>query len=153
VSLATLDPAISALTYRVSQTERKIEEVELLIGQTSESLRNLRHELAAGRVMIKAENEKSSRAVMAGVLDERDICVPEELKIKPARRVRGKRKSGGGNRTATITAKRWALWRLQREQGYTFQQIARAWRCNHATIVSASNNGFIPYRKNGKAKR
>ena len=42
-----IDPAISALTYRVSQTERKNEELELLCKQTAESLRQLRQELVS----------------------------------------------------------------------------------------------------------
>jgi hypothetical protein len=141
----TIDPAISSLTYRVSQAERKQEETQLLLAQTAESLRTLRQELAVGRLMLKKDNEQRAGAVLAGVLDEHDIVVPPELRISPPKQKRGCRRSGGGNRTATVTAKRWALWRLQREQGYSFQQIARAWKCNHSTIVNASERKFKPY--------
>ena len=119
-----VDPAISALTYRVNLAERKNEELELLCKQTAESLRQLRQELAAGRVAIRENSEKEAKAVLAGVLDERDIVVPAELRIKPSKIKRGERRTGGGNRTSTTTAKRWTLWKVQREQGYTFQQIA-----------------------------
>ena len=141
-----IDPAISALTYRVSQTERRNEELELLCKQTAESLRQLRQELAANRVTIREDNQRQASAALAGVLDERDIVVPKELRIKPAKVRRGERRSGGGNRTSTTTAKRWALWKLQREQGYTFQQIARAWGCNHTAVVHASKQDFTPYK-------
>ncbi|NDG03428.1 MAG: hypothetical protein EB119_09620, partial [Synechococcaceae bacterium WBB_34_004] len=109
-----IDPAISALTYRVNLAERKNEELELLCKQTAESLRQLRQELSAGRILLREESEKQVKAVLAGVLDERDIVVPAELRIKPAKVKRGERRSGGGNRTSTTTAKRWALWKLQR---------------------------------------
>lgn len=145
-----IDPAISALTYRVNQVERKNEEMELLCRQTAESLRLLRQELAAGRVMRKEEMEQASKAVLAGVLDEKDIVVPPELRIRPAKRTKGARRSGGGNRNSTTTAKRWALWKLQRQQGYTFQQIARAWGCNHTAVVHASHNEFRPYKQAGR---
>ena len=141
-----IDPAISALTYRVNMAERKNEELELLCKQTAESLRQLRQELAAGRVAIRENSEKQAKAVLAGVLDERDIVVPAELRIKPSKIKRGGRRSGGSNRTSTTTAKRWALWKLQREQGYTFQQIARAWGCNHTSVVHASRHDFKPYK-------
>ncbi|NBW22579.1 MAG: hypothetical protein EBR82_83000, partial [Caulobacteraceae bacterium] len=75
-----VDPAISALTYRVNLAERKNEELELLCKQTAESLRQLRQELAAGRVAIRENSEKEAKAVLAGVLDERDIVVPAELR-------------------------------------------------------------------------
>jgi len=143
----TIDPAISSLTYRVSQAERKHEQTEMLAKQTAESLRQLRQELAVGRLMLKKENEKQAGTVLAGILDEHDIVVPPELRIKPSKQRRGERRSGGGNRTATATAKRWALWRLQREQGYTFQQIARAWKCNHTAVVHAESQNFNPYKK------
>ena len=141
-----IDPAISALTYRVNLAERKNEELELFCKQTAESLRQLRQELSAGRILLREESEKKVKAVLAGVLDERDIVVPKELRIKPAKVRRGERRSGGGNRTSTTTAKRWALWKLQREQGYTFQQIARAWGCNHTAVVHASKHDFTPYK-------
>ena len=148
-----IDPAISALTYRVSQTERKNEELELLCKQTAESLRQLRQELAANRVTIREDNQRQASAALAGVLDERDIVVPKELRIRPSRIKRGGRRSGGGNRTSQVTAKRWTLWKVQREQGYTFQQIARAWGCNHTAVVHAAMHGFSPYAKRMKGKR
>ena len=141
-----LDPAISALTYRVATLERKNEELEALCKQAAEGMRKIRQELAVGRMMVKESNEAMAKEALVGVLDEADIAVPEELLIRPARRKRGTRKSGGGNRNATVTAKRWALWKLQREQGYTYQQIARAWRCNHSAVTHAESQGFKPYQ-------
>ena len=63
-----IDPAISALTYRASQLERKNEELELLCKQTAESLRQLRQELAANRVTIREDNQRQASAALAGVL-------------------------------------------------------------------------------------
>jgi len=148
-----IDPAISTLTYRVATVERKNEELEAALKQTAESLRQLRQELAVGRVLIKEDNQAKAKAVLAGVLDEADIVVPKELRIRPAKRKQGMRHSGGGNRTSTVTAKRWALWKLQREQGYTYQQIARAWGCNHTAVTHAASKNFKPYKNYGRGRR
>ena len=137
-----IDPAISALTYLVSQTERKNEELELLCKQTAESLRQLRQELAANRVTIREDNQKQADAVLAGILDWKDLAVPPELMIGKTVKRRNKRRSAGTNRTAAVVAKRWALWKVQRSQGYTFQQIAKAWGCNHSSVVNAEKHKF-----------
>ena len=137
-----IDPAISALTYRVSQTERKNEELELLCRQTAESLRQLRQELAANRVAMREDNHRQAAAVAAGILDWKDLAVPPELVIGKTPKRRNKRRAAGTNRTAAVVAKRWALWKLQRAQGYTFQQIAKAWGCNHSSVVNAEKNKF-----------
>lgn len=148
-----IDPAISTLTYRVAQAERKNEELELQLKQTVESLRQLRMELATGRALIRQQNEEQAKTVIAGILDEADIVVPEELKIRPSFKKRGKRRTGGGNRRMAIAQKRWALWRIQREQGYTFQQIARAWGCNHTAVCHAAKHNWQPYQGYQGGKR
>ena len=53
------------------------------------------------------------------------------------------RMSGSGrNRKAAVVAKRWALWKSQRAQGYTVEQIAKAWGCNHSSISNAERHKF-----------
>ena len=150
--LDNTEQAIGTLTYRISQLERKLEEQIIPEArQTNESLRQLRQQLAANRIAIREDNQKTAAAVTAGILDWKDIAVPPELMIGKSTRRRGKRRTAGTNRTAAVVAKRWALWKVQREQGYTLQQIARAWGCNHSSVVNAEKNkfraGYIGRRK------
>ena len=140
--LTEMDPAVSALTYRVSTLERKLEESLADFRQTAESLRRLRQELAASRISLREDNDKAAKAITAGILDWHDIAVPKELMIGKSRKRRGKRRTAGTNRCASTVQARWSLWRAQREAGYTLQQIARAWGCNHSSIVNAEKNKF-----------
>jgi len=143
-----LDPteqAIGTLTYRISQLERRINEtIEPEMKQTGKSLLALRQELAAGRILFKEEGRKDAAAVVAGMRSWRDIVVPPELMIGKTTKRRGLKRSGGRNRTASVVAKRWALWKAQRAAGYTFMEISQAWGCNHSSIVNAAKCGFQP---------
>ena len=137
-----MEQAISTLTYRVSQLERRAEAAEAMAKQTQATLHALNHELAVGRGGIADINQKMSDAVMKAFLDEKDIAVPNDLRITKAKRTPGKKRfAGGGNRETHIVKRRWALWRAQIKMGYTPQQIARAWGCNRTTINNAMKVG------------
>lgn len=42
-----------------------------------------------------------------------------------------------------VSAARWEAWRrLHVDQGFGFSPIARAWGCNHASIIYARDNGW-----------
>ena len=145
--LNELDPVTSALTYRVSQLERRInDEILPAVKEMTQALATMRQNAAVARMELKRRNVQEAEVLAGSILSWRDISVPAELKIAKSKIGKGQRRGSGRNRTAAVVAKRWALWKLQREQGYTFQQIARAWGCNHTAVVHASKHDFTPYK-------
>jgi hypothetical protein len=137
-----MDPAISTLTYRISQTERRIEELQDAIKGASEMIQAMSHGLAVARGEIAKGNRKAVQGVVNCLLNEKDIIVPEQLKITKAKRGRGKRIGGGGNRIPEVVSKRWAMWKAQMAMGYTSHQIARAWGCCRTTVENAKYAKF-----------
>jgi hypothetical protein len=122
------------LTDRISGTEGNIRMLEARLVAAVQSIQQLRHEITIGRIERTKSNEMAAERIVAGIRDEKELVVPESLKIAKPRMVKGKRKSGGGNRTKQMVLKRWGLWRIQYEQGYTTRQIANAWKCNRKSI-------------------
>jgi hypothetical protein len=142
----TLQQALPALNYRITQLEQKLEarptsELEAKLAQLERTMANLRAEIMAGRQALSEGNMDKQKNVLTAMLDESDILVPKELRIRNT----GRGRPGGGNRQAKILAKRWALWKIQREQGFTFQEIARAWGCNHTSVCHAASKDWKPY--------
>ena len=118
------------LTSRIKAVEENNHILEKRLVAAVQTIQQLRHEINLGRIVRTKENYEAAQRIVAGILDEREIVVPPELSIaKPKMRV-GKRKSGGGNRTKDMVLKRWGLWKIQYDQGYTTRQIAKAWKCN-----------------------
>jgi len=142
----TLEQALPALNYRISQLEQQVaakggNDLDGRLAQLERTMANLRAEIMAGKAALAEDSNSKQNSILAGMLDERDILVPKELRIKSS----GRGRPGGGNRRTAILAKRWALWRIQREQGYTFQEIARAWGCNHTSVCHAASRNWKPY--------
>ena len=142
----TLQQALPALNYRISQLEQKVEarphhELEAKLAQLERTMANLRAEIMAGKQALSEGNMNQQKNVLTAMLDEGDILVPKELRIRNT----GRGRPGGGNRRTGILAKRWALWKIQREQGFTFQEIARAWGCNHTSVCHAASKNWKPY--------
>jgi hypothetical protein len=130
----TQEVAAQVLTDRVGTTENNIRVLEARLVAAVQSIQQLRHEITIGRIERTKSNETAAERIVAGIRDEKELVVPESLKIAKPRMVKGKRKSGGGNRTKQVVLKRWGLWRIQYEQGYTTRQIANAWKCNRKSI-------------------
>ena len=133
----TQEVAAQVLTDRVGTTENNIRVLEARLVAAVQSIQQLRHEITIGRIERTKSNETAAERIVAGIRDEKELVVPESLKIAKPRMVKGKRKSGGGNRTKQMVMKRWGLWRIQYEQGYTTRQIANAWKCNRKSIDHA----------------
>ena len=122
------------LTDRIATTESNIKVLEARVVAAIQSIQAMRHEITIGRIERTKINGQAADKILVGLRDEREIVVPPQLAITKANISKGKRKSGGGNRTKEIVLKRWGLWRIQYEQGYTISQIARAWKCNPKSI-------------------
>ena len=130
------------IAERVGEAESNIRMLEARLVAAVQSIQQLRHEITLGRIERTKSNEAAAERIVAGVRDERELIVPDSLKITRPKMAKGKKKSGGGNRTPGVVAKRWGLWRIQYQQGYTAQQIARAWKCNRSAIEYARDNGW-----------
>jgi hypothetical protein len=130
------------LSDRVGTTENNIRVLEARLVAAVQSIQQLRHEITLGRIERTKSNQTAAERIVAGIRDEKELVVPESLKIAKPRMVKGNRKSGGGNRTKQMVLKRWGLWRIQYEQGYTTRQIANAWKCNRKSIDYAREHNW-----------
>ena len=138
----THQEATQVLAERLSSTEGTVKTLEARLVAAVQSIQQLRHEITLGRVERTRKNRGIAERVVAGIRDEREIVVPPRLAITRPKMKKGARRSGGGNRTPDVVAKRWGLWRIQYQQGYTTHQIARAWGCNRSTIEYARDKGW-----------
>ena len=138
----TQEAVAQVLTDRVSATETNIKVLEARLVAAVQTIQQMRHEISIGRIERTKANENDAARVVAGIRDEREIVVPEALKIAKPKIRKGKMKSGGGNRTRQMVLKRWGLWRIQYEQGYTTRQIASAWKCNRSSIDYAREHNW-----------
>ena len=138
----TQEAVAQVLTDRVSATETNIKVLEARLVAAVQTIQQMRHEISIGRIERTKANENDAARVVAGIRDEREIVVPESLKIAKPKIRKGKMKSGGGNRTRQMVLKRWGLWRIQYEQGYTTRQIASAWKCNRSSIDYAREHNW-----------
>jgi hypothetical protein len=122
------------LADRIKALEDNSHLLEKRLVAAVQTIQRLRHEITIGRLERVGSDKTEAERIVAGIRDERDIVVPPQLQITKPNRNPGKRKCGGGNRTRDIVLKRWGLWRIQYEQGYTTRQIANAWKCNRKSI-------------------
>ena len=130
------------LSDRVGTTENNIRVLEARLVAAVQSIQQLRHEITLGRIERTKSNQTAAERIVAGIRDEKELVVPDSLKIAKPRMIKGNRKSGGGNRTRQMVLKRWGLWRIQYEQGYTTRQIANAWKCNRKSIDYAREHNW-----------
>lgn len=138
----TQEAVAQVLTDRVSTTETNIKVLEARLVAAVQTIQQMRHEISIGRIERTKANEKAAERIVAGIRDEREIVVPEALKIAKPKIRKGNMRSGGGNRTRQMVLKRWGLWRIQYEQGYTTRQIASAWKCNRSSIDYAREHNW-----------
>jgi hypothetical protein len=138
----TQEVAAQVLTDRINSTENNIRVLEARLVAAVQTIQQLRHEITLGRIERTRKNRGIAEKLVAGIRDEREIVVPPALAITRPKLKKGKRRTSGGNRTSAIVAKRWGLWKIQYQQGYTTHQIARAWGCNRSTIEYARDKGW-----------
>ena len=135
------------LTDRIKALEDNGHLLEKRLVAAVQTIQRLRHDISVGRIERVRSNQSAAAIAVANILDERDIVVPKELSVIPSRIKPGNKRSGARNRTHEIVAKRWGLWKIQHEQGYTTHQIARAWKCNRSSVEYARDKGFVAGRK------
>jgi len=135
------------LTDRIKALEDNSHLLEKRLVAAVQTIQRLRHDITVGRIERRRSNLHAAEIAVANILDEREIVVPKELAVIPSKIKPGQKRSGARNRTHDIVSKRWGLWKIQHEQGYTTHQIARAWKCNRSTIEYARDKGFVAGRK------
>ena len=138
----THEAVTQVLSDRIASNEGNIKMLEARLVAAVQTIQQLRHEISIGIIERTKKNRKTAEQLVVGIRDEREIVVPDKLRISSPKRTKGKRKAGGGNRSKDIVNRRWALWKIQYEQGYTTSQIAKAWKCNRETIDYAKKRNW-----------
>jgi len=139
----TQEAIAQVLAERVSTTETNIKVLEARLVAAVQTIQQMRHEISIGRIERTRSNRDSADKIVAGIRDEKEIVVPPELMVRKSKRV---------NREPGFVTKRWGLWKVQYEAGYTVHQIARAWKCCRTTVEHARDMGFMPRYDSRKAK-
>lgn len=135
--------AMMVLAERIKSVEENNRLLEMRIVAAIQTIQKLRHDITIGRVERTKANGEKAEKIVAGILDESEIVVPPQLAILPSKIKPGGRKTGARNRKADIVSKRWGLWKIQYEAGYTTHQIARAWRCCRTSVEYAKKKNFV----------
>ncbi|NBW23617.1 MAG: hypothetical protein EBR82_88305 [Caulobacteraceae bacterium] len=134
---------VEVMTERIKALEDNSHMLERRLVAAVQTIQRLRHDISVGRIERLRSNQSAAAIAVANILDERDIVVPKELAVIPSRIKKGNKRSGARNRTHEIVSKRWGLWKIQHEQGYTTHQIARAWKCCRTSVEYARNKNFV----------
>ena len=135
------------LTERIAGIDSNIKMLEARLVAAVQSIQAMRHEITLGRIERTKKNKDIAEKIAVGIRDEREIVVPPLLAIRSPRTKRGSRRRSGGNKEPKMVSRRWALWKIQYNSGYTTHQIARAWKCCRSTVEYARDKGFVTGRK------
>lgn len=92
--------------------------------------------LYATMAQIRTELASEGRLVDKTTIDS-SIVVPSELRTIKIKGQRQKR-----NRPYHIVKKRWALWKEQLKTGISVNALAKAWDCDHGSILFAKKRNF-----------
>lgn len=118
--------ALPAAIHRITMLEQERIELNKKLDALYATMAQIRTELASeGRLVDKT------------TLDS-PIIVPNELRTIKIKGQRQKR-----NRPYHIVKKRWALWKEQLKTGISVNALAKAWDCDHGSILFAKKRKFI----------
>lgn len=144
--ISNIEMALPATIYRVAELEKKIEELMQKIDTSNNSLGAQITQIKSCMVLKHSvPNEEGKIA---------NIVVPEELSYSKGKKFKkGKTMCRAtANKNSEIVARRWALWKDQYNAGIPASVIARAWGCDHTTILNARNMNWINYKPKGIKK-
>lgn len=85
---------------------------------------------------IRTELASEGRLVREATLDS-PLVIPDDLRLIKQKGQRQKR-----NRQYHVVQKRWSLWQEQLKTGISVNALAKAWGCNHGTILFARKQNF-----------
>lgn len=150
LDIEMLESGIGALSVRLKAVEEKLDSFEERVGIKERLMRDCQKKLSPEMTTaiasqlspicdklarIEAEMGLKQRLVLTKALAP-TIEVPSDLRMIPGRK--GKKQ----NRTAEVVARRWQIWKMQNEAGIPANAIARAWGCDHATILYAKSRNW-----------
>ena len=139
--------ALPATIYRVGELEKKIKEIAQRIDNSNQVIGTQLNEIRACMVV------KDSLPTVEGKPLQEIIVPPDLAFAKGSKFKKGNRFfRSSKNRTAEIVARRWALWRDQHNAGIPISVIARAWGCDHATILNAKSRNWESYKPKASKK-
>jgi uncharacterized coiled-coil protein SlyX len=150
-----VDLPFNALSYRVKVLEDRIatqaNQITAMAHQSLQDRINIRafeQKLQEREKYFKTLSEKlackQAQAVIQDVTP--DLVIPKHLKKSCGVG------SGKMAKSYEIIKKRYALWKLQYESGFSLTQIARAWKCDHGSVGHAKRNNFIPKKSMGRMR-
>lgn len=136
VRLKAVETRLDSFEERVGIKERLIKEANKRITpEMAQELASQLSPLCDKVARIEAEMGLKQRLTLTKALAP-TIEVPQDLRMIPGKK--GKKR----NRTAEVVQRRWEIWRMQREAGITTTAIARAWGCDHASILYAEGRNW-----------
>lgn len=117
--------ALPAAIHRITMLEKERDEFNKKLTALYATMGQIRTELALGGALVK---EKT--------LDT-PIVVPDDLRLINKQGQRQKK-----NRAYHVVQKRWNLWAEQLKTGISVNALAKAWGCDHGTILFAKKRNF-----------
>jgi len=135
--------ALPATIYRVSELEKKLEQLMLKIDTHNQTIGVQINQIKSCMVLKHSvPNEAGNIA---------NIIVPEELAYSKGKKFKkGKTMCRAtSNKKTEVVARRWALWKDQYNAGIPAAVIARAWGCDHSTILNARDMNWQNYKLKG----
>jgi len=144
--ISNIEMALPATIYRVAELEKKIEELMQKIDTSNNSLGAQITQIKSCMVLKHSVPNEECRIA--------NIVVPEELSYSKGKKFKkGKTMCRAtANKNSEIVARRWALWKDQYNAGIPASVIARAWGCDHTTILNARDMNWINYKPKGIKK-
>jgi hypothetical protein len=144
--ISNIEMALPATIYRVAELEKKIEELMQKIDTSNNSLGAQITQIKSCMVLKHSVPNEEGRIA--------NIVVPEELSYSKGKKFKkGKTMCRAtANKNSEIVARRWALWKDQYNAGIPASVIARAWGCDHTTILNARDMNWINYKPKGTKK-
>jgi hypothetical protein len=135
--------ALPATIYRVGELEKKLEQLMLKIDSASNALGAQITQIKS--CMVLKDSVPNEEGAIA------NIIVPEELAYSKGKKFK-KGKTicrATANKKTEVVARRWALWKEQYNAGIPAAVIARAWGCDHSTILNARDMNWQNYKLKG----
>ena len=144
--ISNVEMALPATIYRVGELEKKLEQLMQKIDTSSNALGAQITQIKSCMVLKHSvPNEEGTIA---------NIVVPEELSYSKGKKFKkGKTMCRAtANKKCEVVARRWALWKEQYNAGIPPSVIARAWGCDHSTILNARDMNWTSYKLKGSKK-
>lgn len=117
--------ALPAAIHRITMLEQERHLMNQKITSLYDTIGQIRSELAL-----------EGRLVKETTLDI-PLTIPDDLRLVKLKGQRQKR-----NRAYHIVQKRWNLWKEQLKTGISVNALAKAWGCDHGTILFAKKRNF-----------